>query len=284
MRVTNRERKMSSARTSLGLLIEFLNFDFTETATQVGATDDLYTPEQIRQRRLAGLSGRNDAPICLFLNRYGLTGPSAKDKAVGIQRELIELLTPIAKPYVLKEKPGDVPARADLEKLLTKIYSFDPRQRPFVEPSKVFNEKNGRLTHGANPALAHFQRQYAVTVQGVKFWWGEELNESHSAEAYLYDLVRRLLVDEQLSQLFICPQCSVFAMKTQPQQRFCGSGCRTAFHNRARLESGFFPKYRKSRRKADIAKARRLAEQGRSLKFIKEHTCLPQRVIRQLIL
>ena len=97
----------------------------------------------------------------------------------------------------------------------------------------------------------------------------------------LYLKIRDAFQIGVFDRLRICPLCKKFFVADDARKQFCTDEHRNEFNNKRRLESGWFKKNRRDKRKVQLAKARRLQREGKSATQIAKETKLPLRVLKR---
>jgi hypothetical protein len=97
----------------------------------------------------------------------------------------------------------------------------------------------------------------------------------------LYLKIRDSLQIGVFDRLRICPHCKRFFVAEDARQQFCSDEHRNEFNNKRRLESGWFKKNRRDKRKVQLAKARRLLREGKSATKIEKETGLSTRILKR---
>lgn len=87
----------------------------------------------------------------------------------------------------------------------------------------------------------------------------------------LYEITLHTLLDGSLVYLKRCPQCRRFFVAGNTRGQFCGTRCKTKFHNIRRLKEGYFSDWRnkkESQRRNDERRARKEVEAQKFKAFL----------------
>jgi len=197
------------------------------------------------------------------LNFYELRAPDWRIAGKRLQEEIRVDLIPLIR--------GQPDLGLDcLDSLLDKISRLNLHFRWYAESTQ--HQGSMRRSLGLEQKVLKLARQkFIVCRQPSTFKSFREL---------FYGVVAESLENGFFSRLRICPECQRVFVAEDPKRRFCeNKKCKDAFHNRERLESGYFPKYRKLRRNRQLNAARKLRGKGSSI--IQEKTGLSRRILER---
>ncbi len=103
-----------------------------------------------------------------------------------------------------------------------------------------------------------------------------------SPKLVLYCFVAMLLETDFLAKVRRCGGCKKFFVSDDPRQKFCNDQCRNEYNNNRRLKSGYFSDLRHDQRRREVARARRLSQEGKSPEeVVKEIPGLTIRILRR---
>jgi hypothetical protein len=121
-----------------------------------------------------------------------------------------------------------------------------------------------------------------LKLAGQKFIVRRQLTTFESFRELFYGVIAESLENGSFSRLKICPECHRTFVPEDPKRRFCeNKKCKDSFHNRERLERGYFRKTRKLRRDKQLKAARGLRLQGKGFSIIQEKTGLSRRILER---
>ncbi|MBI3001862.1 MAG: hypothetical protein HYY46_25885 [Deltaproteobacteria bacterium] len=259
----------------LELLAHFLNFDFR--------------------------SGNVRELTKVFQSSLAFAKFPTKLKGRQIQQKLRRDLLPVLDP---PDDLGLVDAYGLLEKLVNKInqmgltrkWAVEPVDYDFVDVSvdprtgdatgKTFDLETiqgDEARQKLQDYLAPGQRP--LEILGARWIISERasLIESSKLESYLYWTVIQALERGTLSNLKRCKQCKGWFNQKDARKEFCTQKCKYAFHNKRRLEGGYFTALRREKKKRALKRARGLLKEGKSLEAVSKRTGLSLRVLRRVI-
>ena len=269
MRVT----KSSERDDLIGLkvLAMVLNFDF-----EAGSSQDL--------ERLKRLSPYDFANVESVLTKGD---PDEKKRANGIRAELRADLEPIIAP---EGKVSATEAYVRIHKLLEKINKIGSKAVWGVEPVDykwVGSDEDAELipkeAEDARDTTWYWTSSRTVELLGYKWFVGVQGVAADFAFSRdeLYLNIRDAFQIGVFDRLRICRLCKKFLVAEDARQQFCSDEHRNEFHNKDRLESGWFKDRRSRKRKRDLALARKLLREGKSATQIAKETKLPLRVLKR---
>ena len=122
-----------------------------------------------------------------------------------------------------------------------------------------------------------------VNIHGYKWTLYKSMKiNPKSPKVTLYCFIAMLLETDYFAKVRRCGGCKKFFVSDDPRQKFCNDQCRKDYNNKRRLESGYFSKLRHEQRQRDLARARRLFQEGKSPEeVVKEIPGLTIRILRR---
>ena len=158
-----------------------------------------------------------------------------------------------------------------LDSLLDKIRRLNLHFRWYAEPTQ----------HQGSLRLLGPERK-VLKLAGRKFIVCRQLSTFESLRELFYGVIAESLENGSFSRLRICPECHRALVADHPKRQFCeNKKCKDSFHNRERLESGYFRENRKLRRNKQLKAARRLRLQGKGFSIIQKKTGLSRRILER---
>ena len=255
-------------KSSVDLLRRFLNAELPPLDTDLplkerlpsGArADERFTAEQIRQRKLAGITSRR----CSLVVDFGFgpienVGDLAQFRMA--QNELRKILTNIARG-------------ADVLQLEAAIQQLDASVSDFgQQPHTRLTEK--RI--GGNPELAEVVEKLDVHgEQFVRTW-----TTSNSIRNRVFSHVFAANKDKTILGLRPCKQCERFFVASRSDQHFDTARCRIAWNSERQLRNRVVQKRWRELREQALKVAKDLKSEGRlSARAISKRTGLGMRVL-----
>jgi hypothetical protein len=125
--------------------------------------------------------------------------------------------------------------------------------------------------------------QQVATLMGCRWIISERasLIKAESLKEYLYWAVIQALENGTLGQLQRCKHCNNLFVQADPRKEFCGQKCKDNFHNKKRLESGYFNKLRKQKMTRALARAKRLLRSSELPETVSKETGLSIGILRR---
>lgn len=178
-----------------------------------------------------------------------------------IQDEIRTLLTPVVSPV----SPSHVDqCGRSLETLVRRINRLDFKFRWESFPA------------------GHLRHRGKVLKVGQTSWVVEErLAVADPSGRDIYADIASFLVSGEFSRLRLCPYCQKFFVAKQLRQKFCTHRCKDKFHNKQRLESGYFRENRHKKRKPKLKRACTLLREGKPMEDVVKETGLSLRILRR---
>lgn len=211
-------------------------------------------------------------PEDVFLNTLALDISARPGLAKRLYDELRRDLLPIIAPQREYRKRE---AQYVLRELVRKIDWMN-----FTYRRKLIHEADN---YGRKPELYPVRLEPRYPILGHKWRVLSRASSSNVGPLYssLYEAVIEVIETGELSLLKLCSVCQKFFTQLHGRQSFCSDRCRNEFNNRRRLDSGYFNKLRWDKRRRDIAKAKRLLQEGKSVNKVSAQLGLSLRILRK---
>lgn len=113
-------------------------------------------------------------------------------------------------------------------------------------------------------------------------WIARSWVGTHSLEDHLYAILGKTLENGTLTKLRVCRHCGKYLVAVRGKRREVGRGCKDAYQNQKKTETGYWKKNRDENRERAISQVKRLIAAGKSIAEILNRPILPQRVVQQL--
>jgi len=182
-----------------------------------------------------------------------------------VRREVLGDLLPIIAPEHTQDRKRSELA---LERLIEKINAMN-----FIIDWRLERVKK----RGPTPVWG-----VIVNIHGNKWRLNKWLKfNPKSPKVILYSFIAMLLETDYLAEVKRCG-CKKFFVSDDPRQKFCNDQCRNDYNNKRRLESDYFSGLRHKKRQRDLARARRLFQEGKSPEeLVNEIPGLTIRILRR---
>lgn len=212
----------------------------------------------------------NSLGILLYcLNRDFALAPRRGSSDLGekLQKEILGDLLPIVAPDRI---PSQEECYSALDGLVRKINQMGYKHRWIIRPLKK------------ETAIPVYFWGTVVNIHGHRWMIERGMWTRPNLRKALYCVIAAVLDGGLIMKLRRCDSCKKFFVSEDPRREFCSSQCRNDYNNKRRLETGYFSELRHKKRQRDLAKARRLSQEGKSpTEMVKEIPGLTLRILRR---
>jgi hypothetical protein len=221
-----------------------------------------------------------------------------RGKAHAVQEELKTDLAPIFAPEGKVE-----PEQADfrISQLIRKLNEVESKIEWDIEPKDFERESWGptgdpeeeRTEYGLRPLSPDEVKSKSLDIYptgelsllGYRWYFGRKRFQGGIDRDFgrvtIYQIILDAFRSGAIARFRRCLHCKAFFVAEDDRKQFCSDEHRNDFNNKQRLESGYFEKRRRNNRQRQIAKARRLRREGKSLAQIAKETKLSLRVLKK---
>jgi len=182
-----------------------------------------------------------------------------------LQKEILGDLLPIVAP---DRTPNREECYSALDGLVRKINQMGYKHEWRIRPVKT-------------PMPSYFWGT-VVNIHGHRWMIERGMWTRPNLRKALYCVIAAVLDGGLIMKLRRCDSCKKFFVSEDPRREFCSSQCRNDYNNKRRLETGYFSELRRQKRQRELAKARRLVQEGKSpMEMVKEIPGLTLRILRR---
>lgn len=153
------------------------------------------------------------------------------------------------------------------------VYEPDPT-KPFSKETGYPQPKPGTERKKPNPALRLLGPERKIlALQGEKFIVARHFSNAESLRELLYGIIAESLENGTFARLRMCPECKKLFLAANLKRQFCKNRCKDNFHNKSRLECGYFSERRRKKRverEQEQRRARRREDIQRFTRFLQK--------------